>query len=89
MKAFDISGNYISKTTRKKYGNNEYLMISTESNSYDSGEPIWFIPEERKIKNIKESNEFDLGYRLLDNIDAYPFSLTPADANNGIGSYVY
>lgn len=89
MKAFDIFGNYISKTTRKKYGNNEYLMISTESNSYDSGEPIWFIPEERKIKYIKESNEFDLGYRLLDNIDAYPFSLTPADANNGIGSWLY
>ena len=72
---YDVSGEYIGFLSRVNLIGEEVATIVTEGDSYESGEPIYLIPSERKSKNVKNEKCYDLGYRVFVSNEAYPWSI--------------
>ncbi|HHQ6631940.1 TPA: HNH endonuclease [Serratia fonticola] len=56
-------GEYIGEL--KKIENTENYEISMEDDEYETGEPIWVTPEDKKSKKIRLNNWNDLSHRLF------------------------
>ncbi|HBW1845499.1 TPA: hypothetical protein N3414_004307 [Klebsiella quasipneumoniae subsp. quasipneumoniae] len=68
---YDVTGEYIGFISWMRTGGEKVAKIAMKGNAYDSGEPIWIIPSERMIENVKKDNDYDLGYRLFESKEAY------------------
>ncbi|HBR0427241.1 TPA: hypothetical protein ACXIWS_003627 [Klebsiella pneumoniae] len=67
----DTTGEYLGFISETRRNNDVVLSLVMSKDSYDTGEPIWIIPVERSVRNVKNEHNYDLGYRIFGDQDSY------------------